>query len=86
MNELQKENLINTEQSNLGNKIMFSNIQMEPEQEKGMGVLKVVPYNIDITAMCSGTTCKQSCLIDNWLHRSLWSIAMHSGGQYTVKN
>ena len=31
-------------------------------------VIKVVLYNIDITAMCSVTKCKQSCLIDHLLH------------------
>ena len=30
-----------------------------------LGVFKVVLYNINITAMCSVTKCKQSCLIDN---------------------
>ena len=27
--------------------------------------VKVVLYNIDVTAMCSVTKCKQSCLIDH---------------------
>ena len=29
---------------------------------------KVVLYDIDVTAMCSVTKCKQSCLIDHFLH------------------
>ena len=30
--------------------------------------IKVVLYNIDVTAMCSVAKCKQSCLIDHLLH------------------
>ena len=48
--------------------------------------LKVVLYNIDVTAMCSVVKCKQSCFIDHLLHSKLWSIAMHSGGQCAIKH
>ena len=49
-------------------------------------LFKVVPYNIDVTSMCSVPICKQSCLIDHLLHSQLWSIAMHFGGQCTMKH
>ena len=29
--------------------------------------VKVVLYNVDVTAMCGVTKCKQSCLIDHLL-------------------
>ena len=49
-------------------------------------LVKVVLYNIDVTAMCSVAKCKQSGFIDHLLHSYLWSIAMHSGGKCTIEH
>ena len=43
-------------------------MQDDSENFGGNTSLKVVLYNIDVTAMCSLAKCKQLCLIDHLLH------------------
>ena len=43
-------------------------VHLERKPHGAIFAIKVVLYNIDITAMCSVAKCKQSCLIDHLLH------------------